>query len=51
MAGKESFVFSFVDVQGEPVKDRANVLIRHNILSNFANKSNHDTRNEGDRLP
>jgi len=44
MAGKESFVFSFTDVHGEPVKDRANVLIRHTVLSNFANKSNHDTR-------
>ena len=46
MAGKESFVFSFVDVHGEPVKDRANVLIKHTVLSNFANKSNHDTRKE-----
>jgi hypothetical protein len=44
MASKESFSFTFVDVHGQPVKDRANVSIRHTRLTNFANKSNHDTR-------
>jgi hypothetical protein len=46
MAGKEKFRFRFVDVHGQPVKDRANITVKHTRLSSFASKSNHDTRKE-----
>ncbi|MEW6213274.1 MAG: hypothetical protein AB1631_33565 [Acidobacteriota bacterium] len=42
MAGKEKFVFTFVDLYGEKPKETVSVSVRHTVLSSSANAPKHD---------